>query len=260
MPPHDTSAELAEAASLAATLTAKHPAANVRKMVYLGCYSWRETRLAAVERSLNAVGLPDRAFQRFATAAARPWLARSDSPSPPEPPARSCYFYRSPGFISRAKGGPLPADTRRFYLALRASDAQWFLSAAAAALDEALPTFAMKCLASPASYRRADAGVIYVPKADAATALDALQGAIGAVGLRLRPTAPLGTCPVTSGLAWADSLLDEAARDMSFGLWLTDLILDASTSLGGRTDKAALADLVQERGRSLDSVYRSGTR
>ena len=259
MPPHDTTGELLAAATLAGTLLERHAEANVRKMIYLGCYSWRETSVQAVERSLEERGLPDSAFQRFATAAARPWGSDAAPPAGRQSTQRTCYFYRSPGFLSRYKGGPLPAETRRYYLALRASQASWFLGAAASALDEVLPSYAMKCLATPASYRRADAAVIYVPDTDAAVALDALQAAIAAASVRLRPLTPLGTCPIAPGLAWADSLRDESAQELSFGLWLADLIVEAAACAREADDAAAnLAEYCMRRGRTLESVYQRG--
>ena len=171
-------------------------------------------------------------------------------------PEDGFFLYRSPGFISRAWGAPVPPEATRIYLALRASDARWFLNDAFEALRRGLRGFAMKTLANPRNYARADAAVVYVPTDVLQTALELMQFELASGGIMPRAETPLGTNPVSGGMAWADSPIDEAETSTSFGQWITSLLLEAERRFGSGIDRDQLARLCTEKGRELDRIYR----
>ena len=117
--------------------------------------------------------------------------------------------------VEWGRGREIPANPApvRYYWHLTPAAAAPFLKETTTRLNAAAIPFRAKVLADPASYRRADAGVLYLARHDldrAATILAAIHEAI-APGLRLE--VPLFTRPLADGLGVAE----DPGDDLSFG-------------------------------------------
>ncbi len=138
----------------------------------------------------------------------------------------------------------------RVYWHLRAADAATLVRVLTTSLNECAIPFSLKVLRSPARYRRADAGVLYLEPAAYGAARNLIRAAWEEVKDRLRPETPLFTFPLASGLALAEGNRDR----QSFGQERCRLIAAAlvRSFMAGRTSlaerSAALASDLEAAG------------
>lgn len=143
----------------------------------------------------------------------------------------------------------------RFYWHLGASGAVPFIAAVSAILNRLGIPFRAKVLNDPNTYRRADAGVLYVDRRFFREMCEAIAAIHRAVSPHLRPEIPLFTKLLAPGLG----LAEDPANGLSFGqhrcqviaqaLWQSFEQLDPDKSARAAT----LAAAFQEAG--LDPLY-----
>ena len=92
----------------------------------------------------------------------------------------------------------------RFYWHLTADGAVSWIRELSERFNTAGVAFHAKALSDPATYMRADAGVLYVDRRNIARAMDLLPDLHAAVGPQLRRTAPMFSKRLAPGLAVAE--------------------------------------------------------
>lgn len=248
--------------------------------IYLELYAMRRRRLPKVAPNIS-IAMMDRQFVNWAT---RPFAGLAECRFVPtivsigdellveiagvkaggsfsgigdgvmvsKPPV---YLNRSPGFMFHASGVLETNATTRIYLALRARHARAYFDNLRVSLTRALPAFAMKALSNPANYSRNDAGVIYVARQERKRAMMVVSSWAIGLAVPLRRLPPLGTCQFDRGLGWADSPILSGDTEVSYGQWLTSLLIDAAKEFGSEISTGQLARLIEERGRRADKIW-----
>ena len=116
-----------------------------------------------------------------------------------------------------------PSDIVRFYWHLTAEGALPWIRALTGRFNAAGVAFHAKVLTDPASYVRADAGVLYVERRDVARAMDLLPDLHVCARPGLRSTTPMFTKRLAPGLAVAE----DPGDGRSFGQHRCQLIAEA---------------------------------
>lgn len=168
---------------------------------------------------------------------------------------KELLFYRSPGFISRAIGSLSHSRTTRIYLALKPVNVIWFLSDLFDELAAAFSDVSAKALANPRAYGRSDAGVIYLPTAYRSQALKKVDRRLELDKISLRRLVPLGVYKVRNGFGWADCLESEVDLHLSFGQWISQLIIDLIDEYGMSPSDANILEYFSGQERSPDKLY-----
>jgi class II lanthipeptide synthase len=146
-----------------------------------------------------------------------------------------------------------PPATVRFYWHLTADGAVSWIRELSERFNAAGVAFHAKALSDPATYMRADAGVLYVDRRNIARAMDLLPDLHAAVGPQLRRTTPMFSKRLAPGLAVAE----DPGDGRSFGQHRCQLVseglvraFDAGTKeLDGAA--TAIADRFAEDGLSI---------
>jgi HopA1 effector protein family len=115
-----------------------------------------------------------------------------------------------------------PAEIVRFYWHLTADGVRQWMRELTTRLNEAGVAFHAKVLSDPASYFRADSGVLYVERRDVARALDLLPGLHRATRGGFRSTTPMLTKRLAPGVAVAE----DPGDGRSFGQHRCQLIAE----------------------------------
>lgn len=159
-------------------------------------------------------------------------LARSDEISPPghtggraEVLAPSSYLNLVPGFILLLGARDLPQDAAvaRLYWHLTAASAPAFVSTVTNKLNgEGLP-FRAKVVSHPDKFMRADAGVVYLDKANLPQAIELIADIYRSTRDGLRSKTPLFTKAIAPGFGVAD----DPGGGVSFGQHICRILAKA---------------------------------
>lgn len=281
-----------EAVSLAARLmaTGTESEQRISEKIYLGLYSARHTRLDQLSNLRPVKSHLDVPFvhwllrnsqsrtektvwRRVSSEAdkqhysngyitARSDLAKGGSDTV-QSEVSAYSTLQSPGFVSLAcenDAKRMGVEITRIYLALTPSSTPAFFGGVVNALklEDVPATF--KVLAHPRAYFRSDAAVIYVNQRHAAKSFDLICRVLRDEPIKLRPIVPLGTEQIMPGLAWADSPDIELSDGikMSFGMWITSVLIEAAKRFGTTCTKTELATIVSNKGRDLNWISRQG--
>ena len=143
----------------------------------------------------------------------------------------------------------------RFYWHLVASGAVPFVATVSTTLNTLGIPFRAKVLNDPASYRRADAGVLYIDRRFLHDTREAIPNIYRAVSPHLRPQVPLFTKPLAPGLG----LAEDPVNGSSFGQHRCQLIAQALwqsfTQLDSDKDLRAATLAVSFQQAGLDPLY-----
>ena len=120
----------------------------------------------------------------------------------------------------------------RFYWHLTSPGALPWIRELTARFNQAQVPFHAKVLSDPATYLRADAGVLYVERADVASALALLPPLHREVVNHLRPTTPMFTKRLAHGLA----LAEDPGNGSSFGQHRCQLIAEGLVGAFARAE------------------------
>ncbi|MES1245755.1 MAG: lanthionine synthetase LanC family protein [Acidobacteriota bacterium] len=178
------------------------------------------------------------------------------------------YVYRpaglseaSPGYYL-VQGGPRDSlasgrGVLRFYWHLTPEGAVPCLEALVAPLTSVGLPFQLKVLAEPTAYRRCDAGVLYIRRADLPAAASLVTEAWAIAAPFLRDSVPSLTLPLARGL----SVAEEPEDGNSFGLHRCGLLAEAlirARDQGRRSGSrraAVVAEVFAEAGLDLDAPH-----
>ena len=150
-------------------------------------------------------------------------------------------------YVISGRGGFDPQSGRqvRFYWNLAPAGAAPFLREIAMRLERRRIPFQAKVPVDPAGYARTDAGVLYLNDEDVEASRDAIAATYQVLRGSLRPSVPLFTLEIGSGLAFAES---PPTRD-SFGMHRCSLVAEGLlwAEQRGAKDAAARLAVLRER-------------
>lgn len=150
-----------------------------------------------------------------------------------------------------------PRETVRLYFAVSRSGAAPLVHMVSKQLNEARIPFHLKVDSNPDGYRRADAGVLYLPIERWADLQAPLRAVRDAVWPYLRDRTPLFTKPLAPGIGLADEPLDGGSFGTScgalcgVGLWDSRHLPAGDTA--GRV--AAIEEAFQRFGKDVNAPY-----
>lgn len=155
----------------------------------------------------------------------------------------------SPGFYLTQSDAPsqlVPGDVLvRLYWHLIAGGAAPLMSFVTGTLNADQVPFQLKVLYDPRSYKRNDAGVLYIAKSDLLRVAPHLERIYGAIRSELMPGEPAFTKRLAPGLG----LAEDPGDGESFGMHRCRILADAFVSAAEReiTTRAAILELIEER-------------
>lgn len=153
----------------------------------------------------------------------------------------------SPGFYMALAQRPFDDSEGlvRLYWNLTPAGAVQFVHAATRLVNEAGFGARLKVANHPALYDRCDAGVLYLPRAEALAGAALVRALHTAVAHHLRPGVPAFTRPLAPGLA----LAEDPGGGQSFGQSRATLVAEGIVRAHGRgnTTPAARLEVVRER-------------
>ena len=187
--------------------------------------------------------------QRFAALGEIVPLANGIGPGLPVRlvPMREMITAPTGHYVISGRGGFDPQSGRqvRFYWNLAPAGAAPFLREIAMRLERRRIPFQAKVPVDPAGYARTDAGVLYLNDEDVEASRDAIAATYQVLRGSLRPSVPLFTLEIGSGLAFAES---PPTRD-SFGMHRCSLVAEGLlwAEQRGAKDAAARLAVLRER-------------
>jgi len=152
----------------------------------------------------------------------------------------------NPGFyLALGDVAPSPADAlSRVYWHATARAAVSLMAGVTRALNEEKLPFRFKVLSVPEAFVRADAAVLYIPRANYLRTMMALRSVYAAVKPALREPSPLFTLPIAPGIGVAD---DPGRDEESFGQNRCRLVAEGLWHARGIDTPDARAEAVRGR-------------
>jgi hypothetical protein len=150
----------------------------------------------------------------------------------------------SPGFYMALGNEGLAFESGRaivrFYWNLRAEGAPLLVSSATRLLNDDHVPFRLKVVFDPLGYKRCDAGVLYIRRADYERTLPAVHQILAELAANLKPGTPVFTKGLAPGLGLAE---EPAASEDSFGMDRCRLLAEATVRIHERAVAEAAARL-----------------
>lgn len=167
---------------------------------------------------------------------------------------------KSPGFIYRSNGKLHSFESiRRIYISLNPNSARYMLWDFFDIASSKIDSFDLKILSNPISYSRHDSCVIYVPERDFISLCKFIQNCISSGKIECKNGEPLGTGSLCNGVAFADEPPQTGSKKISYGEWITSLILSTSLVESTSLQFYHIQERLQGNGWCLNEPYRQNS-